>query len=128
MLAGADGSAGSAPATTPVAEAAVAARVAFGVASWATLAALSLPTGLAAPTLRMPTFAATAPLAAVTKIAVAPAKVSARCLFMRTTVENRNPTTPSRMVKNWQSRAAKGPETSSQRSCRPLREAQACHP
>lgn len=59
-----------------------AARAALGVANSPTFAALNWPTGLEAPTLSIPTLAATAPLAAVTMIAAAPATVSARCLFM----------------------------------------------
>jgi hypothetical protein len=52
------------------------------VARSTTELALRLPTGLDEPALRIPTFAATAPVAAVTSTAVAPANVRARCLFM----------------------------------------------
>jgi hypothetical protein len=56
------------------------------VASSDTDAAFNAPTGFWEPTLRIPTLAATAPLAAVTTIAAAPAKERARCLFMCRTV------------------------------------------
>jgi hypothetical protein len=52
------------------------------VAKSATELALRFPTDFGAPDPRIPTFAAMAPVAAVTRMAVAPAKVSARCLFM----------------------------------------------
>lgn len=93
--------------------AAVAAGAPLGVANWLTLAALNCPAGFDAPTLTIPTLAATAPLAAVTKTAAAPATVSARCLFMTLTVETATPTPASRTVKNWQSSFAKGPKTAS---------------
>jgi hypothetical protein len=52
------------------------------VAKPTTELALRFPTDFGAPDPRIPTFAAMAPVAAVTRMAVAPAKVSARCLFM----------------------------------------------
>lgn len=60
------------------------------VARSTTELALRLPTDSGAPEARIPTFAATAPVAAVTSTAVAPANVRARCLFM-----NRNLRAPS---------------------------------
>ena len=110
---GADGVAAPGWSTAPAPEIAEAFWAAFGVANCETLAAVSLPTGCVAPTLRIPTLAATAPPTAVTKMAVAPANVSARCLFMALTVETAPPRQPLRMVKNWQSSAAKGPKPAS---------------
>ena len=125
---GANGVAAPDWSTGPLPEAAEAAWAVLGVASCATLAAVSCPTGFEAPTLRIPTLAATAPLAAVTKMAVAPAKVSARCLFMALTVETAPPTQPSRMVKNWQSPAAEGPETRIFLPSARVSTANPCHP
>jgi len=108
----APGTPGSLPTTAVSAEAlaVVAARAPLGCASSATLAMLNWPADLDAPTLSTPTFAATAPPAAVTMIAAAPATVRAKCLFMDQTVETRNPVTPSRKVKKRQSPPEKGPE------------------
>jgi hypothetical protein len=119
---------GSDGSTVPADEDADAVRATFGVASSETLAALSCPTGFEAPTLRSPTLAATAPLAAVTKMAVAPAKVSARCLFMAPTVGTALPTQPSRMVKNWQSHAANRPKTNNSAHGARVGPTHACHP
>ena len=112
----------------PETDDAAAARKPPGVASCETFAALSLPTGFAAPTLRIPTLAATAPLAAVTKMAVAPAKVRARCLFMTETLETPRPSVASRRVKNWQSLTAKGPKIAMRSPRTRVSTAVACHP
>lgn len=93
------------------------ARVVSEEASSPTLAAVNWPTGFSAPTLRSPTLAATAPLTVVTTIAAAPAKVSARCLFMSPNVESTPTAETPRTVKNWQSSGAGAPESG--RSSRP---------
>jgi hypothetical protein len=90
-------------------------RAVLGVANSATFAAVNWPAGFDAPALSIPTLAATAPLAAVTMMAAAPATVSARCLFMSMTVDTRNPTTPSRRVKKRQSPADEDPKNCEKR-------------
>jgi two-component system, OmpR family, response regulator RegX3 len=47
---------------------------------------------------------------------------------MTLTVESRNPTTPSRMVKNWQSPMSNGPKTDEYRQSLLTATAMACHP
>lgn len=47
---------------------------------------------------------------------------------MTLTVESRNPTTPSRMVKNWQSPVTEGPKTGEERQSPLTATATACHP
>ena len=102
---GAPGAIGVAPMVVAGAATATVGRV----ESSATFDALRLPTGFWLPEFRMPTFAATAPLAAVTMMAVAPAKVRATRLFMGPTVGIARPAPPPRTVKRWQSPPAEGP-------------------